>query len=168
MPTTSNDLLRPRIESDAHSLVTRMSTARKFLEKIPLVEGVTRLFRSCASHDLACVRWWKSEERSQENICAQAGRNADQCQSRAEKIQQRTESILFRDPANILLVYFFPQQMMIARNRISPQQVEDDCDEHVNAVIEQRRGSLIGKSDVGCEHGGWKGNDGDSEKQEQV
>src|SRR5256885_14394391 len=41
MPTTSNDLLRPRIETDAHSLVTRMSTARKFLEKIPLVQGVT-------------------------------------------------------------------------------------------------------------------------------
>ena len=165
MPTTSNDLLRPRIESDAHSLVTRMSTARKFLERIPLVEGVTRLFRSCASHDLARVRWWNREERSQENICAQAGKNADPCQSRAEHIQQWTESILFRDPGNILLVDFFSQQMMIARNRISPQQVEDDCDEHVNAVIEQRRGSLIGKSDVGREHGGRKGNDGDSQQQ---
>ena len=168
MPTTSNDLLRPRIETDAHSLVMRMSTARKFLEKIPLLQGVTRLFRSCASHDLACVRWWKSEERSQQNICAQAGRNADPCQSRAEEIQQRTESILFRDSCNALLVHFFSQQMMIARNRISPQQVENDCDEYVNAVIEQGRGSLIGKSDVAREHGGGKGNDRDSQKQEQV
>jgi len=165
MPTTSNDLLRPSIESDAHSLVTRMSTARKFLEKIPLVEGVARLFRSCASHDLACVRWGNREEGSQENICAQAGRNADPCQSRAEEIQQRTESILFRDPANIFLVYIFSQQMMIARNRISPQQVENYCDEYVNAVIEQRRGSLIGKSDMGREHGGGKGHDRDSQQQ---
>jgi hypothetical protein len=60
------------------------------------------------------------------------------------------------------------QQMMIARNRIAPQQVENDCDEYVNAVIEQGRGSLIGKSDVGREDGGGKGNDGDSQKQEQV
>lgn len=110
--------------------------------------------------------WWYREEQAQRAAQTQADAHVDPNQSEAKQIDCWAKGILAADAGCRCGAHTSIKQVM--GHRITPEQVKEDSNRHINTIVENRGGFLSWTAQVLSQNFCWKRDYGDSEQQKKV